>query len=178
MRSSRSARDRALARARAWRAGLAAGVRVSEGVRFGPGVIVSAAPGGTIYIGPGVEIGAGSQLWAGPGATLRVESDVFISSGCILAARQHVEVGADSMIAELVAIRDHDHDPDSPPRSGRMLITPVHVGARVWLALKSSVIRGGGTGDDVVVGAHCLVNSFVPSNSIVGGVPARILRRK
>lgn len=129
-------------------------------------------------IGDGVEIAGNTGISAQPGASVVIGNRVFISGGGIIAAHERIEIGADSMIAELVCIRDHDHDPDAPPRSGRTLSAPVHVGERVWLASKCSVVRGGRIGDDSVIGAHALVNRPIPSGVIAAGVPARVVRAK
>lgn len=80
------------------------------------------------------------------------------------------------MISEFVAIRDHDHDPAYPPRSGRNLKSPVRIGERVWIGAKASVGRGVEIGDDTVIGGHAFVNRSVPANSLAVGVPARVVR--
>lgn len=150
---------------------------IGRGVRFGKGVTVSAAPGATVRIGDRVEIGAGTGITAA-GGTVEIGDDVFISGMCIIAARESISIGSETMIAEMVCIRDHDHDPDSPPRSGRVLVEPVRIGARVWLASKSSVVRGGEVEDDSVVGAHALVNRPIPRGVVAVGVPAKVVRQR
>jgi hypothetical protein len=95
---------------------------------------------------------------------------------CTIGAERHISIGSDSMLGEMVRIRDHDHDPAYPPRSGRSQQADVRIGARVWIAAKASVVRGGTIGDDAVIGAHTLVNRPVPARSLVGGVPARVIR--
>jgi acetyltransferase-like isoleucine patch superfamily enzyme len=135
-----------------------------------------AAPGGRVIVGGGVEIGAGTSLTALSGALLTVGERSFISGGCTIAASRHVSIGAESMIAELVSIRDHDHDPTYPPRTGHTLQGDVHIGARVWLGAKVTVIRGVVIGDDTVIGANALVNRALPSAALAVGVPAIVVR--
>jgi acetyltransferase-like isoleucine patch superfamily enzyme len=145
-------------------------------VRFGRGVTCSAGAGGAIVLGPHTEIGAGTSISASPNASLTLGSNVFVSGGCILAAAKAVTVGSESMIAEFVSIRDHDHDPAYPPRAGRTLAQAVHIGERVWIGGKASVVRGGSIGDDAIVGAHALVNRPIPARAVAVGVPARVVR--
>jgi acetyltransferase-like isoleucine patch superfamily enzyme len=76
----------------------------------------------------------------------------------------------------MVSIRDHDHDPAHPPRSGRILQADVFIGERVWIGAKASVVRGVVIDEDVVIGAHALVNRSVPARSLAVGVPARVVR--
>lgn len=162
----------AMARARRVRTG----VTVGQGVRFGPKVCCRAAPGGSIVIGRDVEIAGRASLIAGAGASLVIGDDVFIGPHTTIAASGRIVVGAGSMLAESVTIRDHDHDPTLPPRSGDMLQGDIFVGARVWIAAKASVGRGVTIGDDVVVGAHAFVNNDVPPDCLAAGVPARVKR--
>ena len=127
----------------------------------------------------GVEIGSATWLiTTDSNATVRVGARTFISAHCVIAARERVEIGPDSMIAELVTIRDHDHDPDFPPRSGRMLSDPISIGARVWIGTKATIARGVSVGDDAVIGANAVVTHDVQAATIVGGVPARLIRSK
>lgn len=152
-------------------------VQIGAGVRFGPGVRCYAVPGARVVIGDRVEIGARTSLAAiAKGAELSVGGDVFIAGDCIIAAADRIEIGRDSMIAELVSVRDHDHDPQYPPREGRSICAPVTIGERVWIGAKASVLRGASIGSDSVVGAHALVNSEIPPNCLAVGLPATVRR--
>ena len=143
-------------------------------VKFGPGVRCIVAPGGRLIIGDDVEIGAVTSLNVGPGASMTIGNGVFIAGNCILAASGEMMIGSDSMFGELVSVRDHDHDPAFPPKSGRILQGDVWIGERV--GAKATVTRGVTVGDDAVIGAHALVNSDVPAASLAVGVPARVKR--
>lgn len=167
-----------MSRLRALRAGLGHGVTIGPGVRLGRGVRISASDTGRVSVGSGCEIGAWTSIHALDGAEVTIAADVFIAGLCTIAAAEAISVGPQSMVAEMVAIRDHDHHPDHPPRSGRLLISPVTIGARCWLAAKASVVRGGSLGDDVIVGAHALVNRPLPSAVVAVGVPAVPVRRR
>jgi acetyltransferase-like isoleucine patch superfamily enzyme len=153
-------------------------VRVGQAVRFGQRVSCRAVPGSRIELGDRVEIGEGTSIVTlRPGAELIIRNDVFISGGCTIAGAKRIEIGPGSMIAELVSIRDHDHDPAFPPRDGRMLSEPVTIGERVWLGAKVSVVRGGSVGSGSVIGAHGVVDIAIPADCLAVGVPARVKRR-
>jgi acetyltransferase-like isoleucine patch superfamily enzyme len=150
---------------------------LGQSVRFGANVNCDIARGGRLVIGDDVEIGAGTTLAVAAGGELVIGDRVFISGHCTIGAERHISIGSDSMLGEMVSIRDHDHDPAYPPRSGRFQQADVRIGARVWIAAKASVVRGGTIGDDAVIGAHALVNRPVPARSFAAGVPARVIRR-
>jgi acetyltransferase-like isoleucine patch superfamily enzyme len=149
--------------------------QVGRRVRFGRGVRII----GRATIGDGTEIGSNTWIVAvTPGAVVEIEANTFIASQCIIAARERVHIGSETMIAELVTIRDHDHDPDFPPKSGHTLSAPIIVGSRVWIGTKATLVRGVTVGDDAVVGANAVVTADVERATIVGGVPAKLIRRK
>jgi len=50
------------------------------------------------------------------------------------------------------------------------------IGNNVVIFTNATIIGGITIGDNCVIGANSLVNTSVPENSIVGGVPARVLK--
>ena len=155
-----------------WRRGLSLG----PGVRLGRGVVFAIGQGGQIRVGARCEIGNGTILQANGGRIL-VEDDVFISGNCLFVSTLGIRIGKESMIAEHVTIRDHDHDPDTPPRMGILLAEEVSIGERCWLGSRSSVLRRGRLGDDGILGAHALLCREIPPKTLAAGVPATVRRR-
>ncbi len=49
------------------------------------------------------------------------------------------------------------------------------LGDRVWVGPGAKVVGGITIGDDVAIGANSVVTADVPANSVVGGVPARVI---
>ena len=52
------------------------------------------------------------------------------------------------------------------------------VGNDVWIGYEAVVLAGVTVGDGAIIGARALVTKDVPPYTIVGGVPARIIRRR
>lgn len=166
----------ARARARAVAAARKPGVVISSGVRFGRRVSINVASGGSLFLGEGVELGAGTCLMVGTAAHVTLEDGVFVGSHGTIAAREAIFIGRDSMLAEFVSIRDHDHDPKHAPKSGQMLVGPIRIGAEVWIGGKVTIARGTSLGDRAVVGAHAMVRGYFPGGVLVVGVPARLAK--
>lgn len=59
----------------------------------------------------------------------------------------------------------------------RNLKADVYVGKNCFLASRSIVLPGVHIGDEVIVGAGAIVTKDVPSNCIVAGNPAKIIRK-
>lgn len=52
------------------------------------------------------------------------------------------------------------------------------IGNDVWIGYEAVVLAGVTVGDGAIIGARALVTKDVPTYTIVGGVPARIIRRR
>ncbi len=53
---------------------------------------------------------------------------------------------------------------------------PITIGKSVWLPWRVFIMPGVTMGDDIVIGANSLITSDIPSNSLVAGNPAKILK--
>ena len=54
---------------------------------------------------------------------------------------------------------------------------PIVLGKRVWIGSNSTITKGVTIGDNSIVAAGAVVTKDVPANCIVGGVPARIIKK-
>lgn len=152
------------------------GFRAAWGAQVGRGCRVLVEPGARVTLGRGVEVDDGTTIAALGAGHVELADGSFVGHHCTLAAQQHVRVGERSFLAELVSVRDHDHDPDRPPSSGAALVDPVLIGADVWIAAKATVVRGVTIGERCVVAAHAVVREDTPPFSVVAGVPAKVVR--
>lgn len=57
-----------------------------------------------------------------------------------------------------------------------MIPAPVMIGCKVWLGAGVTIVPGVTIGDGAIVGAGAVVTKDVPANTIVAGVPARVIR--
>ncbi|MCT3430976.1 hypothetical protein EFQ32_09720 [Limosilactobacillus fermentum] len=55
-------------------------------------------------------------------------------------------------------------------------IAKVTIGNDVWIGGKATILPGVTIGDNVVVAAGAVVTKDVPANTIVAGVPARVIK--
>ena len=92
-----------------------------------------------------------------------------------------VEIGPATIVADWVYICDFDHVTDDinlPIKDQGLIKSPVRVGADVWIGTKASILRDTNVGHGSVIAAHAVVREDVPPFSIVGGIPARVLKNR
>ena len=58
-----------------------------------------------------------------------------------------------------------------------MTYAPIHIGKNVWIGANATVLAGVTIGDAVVVAAGAVVKKDVQPNTVVGGVPAKLIKR-
>lgn len=86
---------------------------------------------------------------------------------------QGIHIQENSLIASGVTILSHDH---CKRVNNQPLLTETYIGKRCFIAVGATILPGVKIGDEVIVGAGAVVTKDVPSNVIVAGNPARIIR--
>ena len=81
-----------------------------------------------------------------------------------------IAIGEDSIIGYNCTILTHEY----LPREYR--IGPVEIGSGVLIGANTTILPGVKIGDNAMVAACSLVNRDIPANSVVGGVPIKILQ--
>jgi acetyltransferase-like isoleucine patch superfamily enzyme len=140
---------------------------------------VIVANGGSIHLGQRVRVRATHvpvELAAMPGGTLEIGTGTFINSGVSICAARSVTIGANCAIGNYSLIMDSDfhsvgdHTQPAEP-------APVRIEDDVWLGARVTVLKGVTIGHGAVVAAGAVVTRDVAPLTVVGGVPARFIKR-
>lgn len=86
---------------------------------------------------------------------------------------QLITIGENCRITPGVMILTHDASFFN--HTGRYRVAPVKIGDRAYIGYGAIIMPGVTIGEDSIVGAGAVVTKDVPSNTVVVGVPARIL---
>ncbi len=134
-----------------------------------------------LYRVMGMKVSLGARVSAG---TIFRVRDVTIGGGttinyrCIFDNRKGVTIGRRCGIGMDVLFITSDHDYSNPEcRAGEGSQAPIVVGDGVWIGSRVTVLTGVTIGNGAVIAAGSVVRSDVEANTLVGGTPAKLIKR-
>lgn len=110
------------------------------------------------------------------GKNIHVGKNVFINSGCRFQDQGGIFIGDGVLIGHNVVLATLNHDIDPQKRSD-MFPAPIRIGNNVWIGAQATVLPGVTIDDGAIIAAGAVVSRDVPANVIVGGVPAKIIKK-
>ncbi len=110
------------------------------------------------------------------GKNITIGDQVFINAGCKFQDQGGIVIEDGALIGHGVILATLDHDLD-PAKRQQLHPAPIHIGKGVWIGAGAVVTSGVTIGDNAVVAAGAVVNKDVEEGTIVGGVPARFIKR-
>lgn len=109
------------------------------------------------------------------GKNIHIGKHVFINMGCKFQDQGGIFIGDGTLIGHNVVLATLNHA-KSPMERGTMIPAPIHIGKRVWIGSNATILPGVTIGDGAIVAAGAVVTKDVPENTIVSGVPAKVMR--
>lgn len=118
-------------------------------------------------------VGFGTDIRVFDNAKLELGSGYFNGFVQIVCA-DSIKIGNNVAIARDVIIRDTDaHDIIDGKHEKTK---PVVIGNHVWIGTRAVIMKGVTIGDGAVIAAGAIVTKDVPKNSVVAGVPAKVIK--
>ncbi|MDE5562493.1 MAG: sugar O-acetyltransferase [Clostridiales bacterium] len=114
-------------------------------------------------------------FYADYGQNITIGKNVFINSGCCFQDQGGIQIGDNVLIGQQVVIATLNHDL-IPSKRANMLPAPVKIGNGVWIGAHATILAGVTIGDGAVIAAGAVVTKDVPAFTVVGGVPAKIIK--
>jgi acetyltransferase-like isoleucine patch superfamily enzyme len=113
--------------------------------------------GSHIYIGENVGIGEFAYLGGGGG----------------------LEIGNDCIVGQYFSCHPENHNYEDPKqliREQGVSRKGIIIGSNCWIGAKVTILDGVIIGSNCVIAAGAVVTKSMPSNSVIGGVPARVIK--
>lgn len=128
----------------------------------------------TLIIEGSAFLSKSSSIMIGSGATLTFGDKVFMNVESRIICRKQIIIGKNSEIGWNVEICDSDFHYLSD--AGYEKCEPIIIGDNVWIASYVKILKGVTIGSNSVVANSAVVTESIPSNCLVAGIPAKIIK--
>lgn len=110
------------------------------------------------------------------GKNIKIGKNVFINACCKFQDQGGIEIGNGVLIGHNVTLATLNHD-ERPAFRQNIYPKPIKIGDNVWIGSNATILQGVTIGNGAIIGANAVVTKDVPENTIVAGIPAKIIRR-
>ena len=110
------------------------------------------------------------------GRHISLGKDVFINSGVMLTDLGGITIEDNVLIGPKANIISVNHPTEPHLRRG-VILKPVVLKRNCWIGASATILPGVTVGENAIVAAGAVVSKDVPPNTIVGGIPAKVIKR-
>ena len=141
-------------------------------LKLGNHVHLSALATDGIYLGDNVDH---------PGTFIKIGDHVGIGEFAYLGGAGGLQIGDECIIGQYFSCHPENHLSDDLNKSIRhqgVKRNGIKIGKNCWIGAKVTILDGVEIGDGCIIAAGAVVHSSFPNNSVIGGVPARLLKQR
>ncbi len=109
------------------------------------------------------------------GRHTKIGKNVFINFDCVFLDLGGITIEDGVFIAPKVCLLTEGH-PLSPEERHSLTVAPIHVRRNAWIGANATILQGVTIGENAIVAAGAVVSKDVPANTIVGGIPAKLIK--
>ncbi len=161
-----------------------ANMRWGRWVQIGEGARLGAMGKGQLRIGNRVSIGAFSRVIISTsfnhlGEHIHIGHRVGIGEFAHLGGGGGLEIGDDCIIGAYLSCHPENHlfeDSTKLIRQQGVSRKGIKIGKNCWIGAKVTILDGVIIGDHCVIAAGAVVTKSMPPRSVVGGVPAKVIK--
>lgn len=135
---------------------------------------------GTVHFGGGANIKFGSKISVGEGADLYLGDGFRISPNSSIVCFKKIKIGKDVRVSWDSILMDTDFH-KIVDLKGKVINhpKPIIIGDNVWIGMRVSIMKGAQIKNNIIVGAKSHLNKRIEeSNCIIGGNPAKVIKRE
>lgn len=109
------------------------------------------------------------------GKHTKIGKNVFINFDCVFLDLGGITIEENVLIAPKVSLLTEGH-PTSIEDRHSLIPKPIHIKKNAWIGANATILQGVTIGENAIVAAGSVVSKDVPDNTIVGGIPAKIIK--
>jgi acetyltransferase-like isoleucine patch superfamily enzyme len=117
-----------------------------------------------------------TPLYINYGKHTKIGKNVFINFDCVFLDLGGITIEDGVLIAPKVSLLSEGH-PIEPENRQALVPKAIHIKKNAWIGANATILRGVTIGENAIVAAGSVVSKDVPDNTIVGGVPAKIIKQ-
>ncbi len=117
-----------------------------------------------------------TPLYINYGKHTKIGKNVFINFDCTFLDLGGITIDDGVLIAPKVSLLSEGH-PLSPDKRHSLVPKPIHIKKNAWIGANATILHGVTIGENSVVAAGSVVSKDVPDNVVVGGTPAKIIKK-
>ncbi len=116
-----------------------------------------------------------TPLYINYGKNTKIGKNVFINFDCVFLDLGGITIEDGVLIAPKVSLLSEGH-PLSPNERGSLVPGHIHIKKNAWIGAGATILPDVTIGENAVVAAGAVVSKDVAANTLVGGVPARMIK--
>ena len=116
-----------------------------------------------------------TPLYINYGKHTKIGKNVFINFDCVFLDLGGITIEDNVLIAPKVSLLSEGH-PVNPLDRQSLVPGQIHIRKNAWIGAGATILPGVTIGENSVVAAGAVVSKDVPANTIVGGIPAKIIK--
>ncbi len=109
------------------------------------------------------------------GRFIRLGKNVFINHGCSFLDIGGITIEDDVQIGPRVNLTSENHPLDPSDRK-TVILQPILIKRNAWIGAGATILPGVTIGENSVVAAGAVVSRDVPPNTVVAGIPAKVVK--
>ncbi|MCC7534085.1 MAG: sugar O-acetyltransferase [Bacteroidia bacterium] len=116
-----------------------------------------------------------TPLYINYGKHTKIGKNVFINFDCVFLDLGGITIEDNVFIAPKVSLLSEGH-PLAPEHRHALIPKPIHIKKNAWIGAGATILQGVTIGENAVVASGAVVSNDVPDNTVVGGIPAKIIK--
>lgn len=159
---------------------------VGDNTKIHDNVYIDALSTDGVVLGSNVVIGRNSRLECtgsikSIGKGIKIGNRSTFGNDCYFGAAGGIEVGEDVVAGQYIRFHSENHNYDALDiliKEQGETHKGIKIGNNCWIGAGAVFLDGSELGDGCVVAANAVVTKTFPLNSVIGGIPAKIIKRR